>query len=519
MIRPSILFSPVFVLALWTASASFGQSVFVETGYNDLVARLGARNVPTGAGIGVGQVEAASGTAYGPNQASAQFLGKTFVAMSGAPGTSSHATSVANNMYGNTLSIAPGVTQVWLYSASGWLQESFLNAHLPSNFPPLNPPAGLRLFNHSWVGTTNDSTVDNLVLRRADFAIRRDNILQFDGMNNGGGANQALMGNGYNAISVGRFDGVHVSGPTPGGIDGPGRMKPEIVAPGTATSFATPVVSAAAALLLEVAGTDPVLSSNPNADHSVTLKSVLLGGARHRAGWSNAPAVDGPTRGVTAKPLDPVYGVDVVNIDRSHLILTSGEFNAGTDIETAPAVAAAGWDYLEIASAQSRWWRFVVNAEVDELVVLATWHRVVPSNFGASTPANFDLRLWRVEEGIAQTLVGDAGLGWFVSGNVVSQSTVDNVEHLYLRGLAAGSYAIEIDRIDGSALPVPVAVSWIRPEDSGGVFGDITGDGTVDGADLGLLLLAWGTNDVLADLNEDGLVDGADVGLLLSVWG
>ncbi len=510
---------PAFLLVLWTASTSLGQSVFVETGYNDLVARLGARNIPTGAGIGVGQVEATSGTAYGPNQASAQFVGKTFTAMSGAPGNSSHATSVANALYGNTSSIAPGVSQIWLYSASGWLQDGFLNAHLPTNFPPLTPPAGLRLFNNSWVGTTNDLSVDNLVLRRADFAIRRDNILQFDGMNNGGGANQALMGNGYNAISVGRMDGVHVTGPTPGGIDGPGRMKPEIVAPGSATSFATPVVSAAAALLLEVANTDSELSANPNADHSITLKSVLLGGARHRDGWSNAPAVAGATRGVTAKPLDPIYGVDVVNIDRSHLILTAGEFNAGTDIETAPSVGPAGWDFVEIASAQSRWYRFVVNSEVDELAVLATWHRVVPNNFGASVPANFDLRLWRVEEGVAQTLVGDAGLVWFVSGNVVSQSTIDNVEHLYLRGLAPGTYAIEIDRIDGSVVPVPVVVSWIRPEDIGGVFGDLTGDGIVDGADLGLLLLAWGTNDVLADLNEDGFVDGADVGLLLSVWG
>lgn len=51
--------------------------------------------------------------------------------------------------------------------------------------------------------------------------------------------------------------------------------------------------------------------------------------------------------------------------------------------------------------------------------------------------------------------------------------------------------------------------------------GDLNGDGTVDGADLGLLLAAWGTTGGCpsADLNEDGTVDGADLGLQLAAWG
>ncbi len=47
---------------------------------------------------------------------------------------------------------------------------------------------------------------------------------------------------------------------------------------------------------------------------------------------------------------------------------------------------------------------------------------------------------------------------------------------------------------------------------------DLTGDGSVDGADLGLLLQSWG-NTGAADLNADGIIDGADLGLLLSAWG
>jgi len=41
----------------------------------------------------------------------------------------------------------------------------------------------------------------------------------------------------------------------------------------------------------------------------------------------------------------------------------------------------------------------------------------------------------------------------------------------------------------------------------------------VDGADLGSLLSAWGSNSPNADLNNDGVVDGADLGSLLSAWG
>lgn len=50
---------------------------------------------------------------------------------------------------------------------------------------------------------------------------------------------------------------------------------------------------------------------------------------------------------------------------------------------------------------------------------------------------------------------------------------------------------------------------------------DLNCDGAVNGADLGILLAAWG--DVgggkgIGDINEDGSVDGADLGALLAAW-
>lgn len=48
---------------------------------------------------------------------------------------------------------------------------------------------------------------------------------------------------------------------------------------------------------------------------------------------------------------------------------------------------------------------------------------------------------------------------------------------------------------------------------------DFDGDGQVSGADLGVLLAAWGPGNGWPDLTGDGNVDGADLGLLLAAWG
>jgi len=47
---------------------------------------------------------------------------------------------------------------------------------------------------------------------------------------------------------------------------------------------------------------------------------------------------------------------------------------------------------------------------------------------------------------------------------------------------------------------------------------DLDGDGAVDGADLGMLLLAWNEPGGPADLNNDRIVNGADLGVLLLAW-
>jgi hypothetical protein len=51
--------------------------------------------------------------------------------------------------------------------------------------------------------------------------------------------------------------------------------------------------------------------------------------------------------------------------------------------------------------------------------------------------------------------------------------------------------------------------------------GDLTGDGSVNGGDLGVLLTAWGaaSSAGTGDANHDGVVDGSDLAIVLTSWG
>ena len=492
-----------------------------DVGYDALRARLGAA-VPTGSSVSVGQVEASESLGnFGPNRTNAEFAGKTFFDASGASGSSGHATFVGQNMYGTATSIAPGVTRIYVYEAGSFLQGGALNLGSPS-LAPLSAPGGtfpVRVFNHSWIGSISTAQ-DNESLRRADFAMNRDSTLFVCGENNGAGSPMyPLMSMSYNGIAVGLMTGGHSAGDVPAGIDGNGRMKPELVAPGQYTSFSTPVVSAAAALLYDAASAPPY-STNANRRRGVTVKSALLCGATHSSAWQNGAPSSGPSRGVTARPLDPVFGAGTVNVDRAHRIITATEsIGSGTSAAAASGLAQplAGWDHETFTTGMERHYRIVVPSACDASF-LVTWNRAAgaPWNSVTAPPVmNLRLELRKVVGGTATAITGDAGIGVFAAGNALSSSAVDNVEHLYLRGLQPGSYVLSVTRDDALAISAAVAVSWFV--DAPSPLGDLDGNGSVDGADLGMLLGAWGTAGP-GDLDGSGVVDGADLGMLLGNW-
>jgi len=505
--------APSITLALACGSIAVAD----EVGYDNLVARLGGVNVPNGAGINGVHVEASSGGNYGPDQTNAEFSSVMFTAMSGAPGNSSHATFVAQLFYGDTTSFANGVNKVWLYEAGNWATTGYLRTGQGAAAVPFLPPGNSRVFNHSWIGSFGSTTNDNDAARRCDFAMNRDNTLFIVGLNNILATPPALLSFIFNGLSVGRSDGIHSFGNVPAGYDGAGRMKPEIVAPGSATSWSTPVVSAVTALLYETAlGVEADV--NPNASKGVVIKSTLMAGAQHRAGWTNNPQLAGPNRGVAAKPLDVIYGADLVNVNNSHWILTSGEQEGATAVPSNTTIDPRGWDYRLISAGNTFYYRFRVTQSVTNVSILATWHRAFGATITAGTQANLDLRLFKVLPGSTtlMPLTGDDGLGVFNVGNIASLSVVDNVEHLFLRDLAAGDYVIELKRIDGLATAVHASIAWLMPE-TPPLPGDANGDGLVNGADLAIVLGNWGTSGP-GDLNGDGTVDGADIAIVLGNW-
>ncbi|MHC4838714.1 MAG: S8 family serine peptidase, partial [Planctomycetota bacterium] len=63
-----------------------------------------------------------------------------------------------------------------------------------------------------------------------------------------------------------------------------------------------------------------------------------------------------------------------------------------------------------------------------------------------------------------------------------------------------------------------MAVLGLAAAASGDCPGDLDNNGVVDGSDLGILLINWGTGGA-GDVDGSGLVDGADVGILLIGWG
>jgi hypothetical protein len=75
-----------------------------------------------------------------------------------------------------------------------------------------------------------------------------------------------------------------------------------------------------------------------------------------------------------------------------------------------------------------------------------------------------------------------------------------------------GDVAFRYDLANGVSGIAIAKAPFVAPE------GDLNGDGEVNGADLGLLLSAWGTSEAAADINGDGTVDGEDLGLLLAGW-
>lgn len=542
---------------------------------------------PTGSGVPAVQVEAnsivGSDSTAMPDPGHPDFTGKAITDSSGSPPGvySGHATTVGRYFYGNSLSIAPGITAVEVFSASDWLQNGYLRTAFGTAPQPRSTAA--RLGNHSWIGTLDMLTGN--ALRRLDWVISRDEYVTVVGLSNAG-TNSPLLASAFNVISVGRSDGVHGRGSAAVDSDYTGgRVRPDLVAPGTVTSVAAPMVSAAAALLIETAATWPALSTDPvtqsvtsragtlirNAGRSSVIKAVLMAGARRDvfADYRQAEADR------SANGLDRRYGAGQLEIARSHRILAAGEQNSAEDLPAGGGnVQALGFDYDP---------RFGGSGGTN---MQATYYLPLPPADGTVTAA----LVWnlRINPGTAVAFNGtatlyDLDLEMFDVTNpdqwvsvMRSAGTGENTENIHADVLHGRSYALRVTRgvvqgnfdwdyalawytlaeaadTDGDGVPddadncpltfnpgqedldgdgvgdacdncILVPNADQRDTDGDGYGNICDGDldnsgGIVNFSDLALFRAAFGTSNVDADLDGDGLVNFADLALFRSLFG
>jgi hypothetical protein len=179
----------------------------------------------------------------------------------------------------------------------------------------------------------------------------------------------------------------------------------------------------------------------------------------------------------------------------------------------------AAWETWVLSSNQSRYIKCSVSSLADEVSIVLTWHQLADDDFGSYSLANLDLLLWKLSKDTLVDITGDAGVGVFGGGNVVSESDLDNVEHLYIQDLAPGEYVIEIRRVDIVGGVRAFSVGWLFPEPES-IPGDVDGDGFVTVSDLLAVISAWGPcgEGCPEDLNGDGVVDVIDLLLVISFW-
>jgi Subtilase family len=286
----------------------------------------------------------------------------------------------------------------------------------------------------------------------------------------------------YNGVTVGRttadFSQVHTD--SANAFTGDGRMKPDVVAPGTAltlanddwegsapdwdtnlngTSFAAPHVAGLMAQQIE-AGTNLGLSTNP-----LVIKSTIMNSADKvldKGGHAWAPANLTTPGGVTTttQPLDPDSGAGQING-----LALAKQYLAGEQGPTG--VQPIGWDLDDINNGESVDYRINRNLEANTMLTATlTWFRHVgrtdngdgivnaADTFTQLSPlSNLNLEILRNGVLFAQSL-----------------STKDNVEHLNLLITDEAKYTLRVIGQSVSSGAEQFALAWwgtaIIPEPS-----------------------------------------------------
>ncbi|MGB8371254.1 MAG: S8 family serine peptidase [Limisphaerales bacterium] len=405
-----------------------------------------------GAGIRVAQPEAAeSGTttnwevnpgASGVGQPVSLF---TYFSSSGTANNfpnvvgaeSGHADAVAGYFYGIPGGVATNVAHVDSYAANYFVRVFERIIGSSTNYTVSLPSSNINdpVVNQSFIFTGTTVSLQQAIDSAYDNYAAQYKTLFVSGIGNGGAVNPPATC--YNGIGVGAYGGGSSVGPT---LDN-GRAKPDIMAPAGETSFSTPYVAGAAAVLMQ-AGLrgDGGNGTNSAADIRM-VKALLLNGAIKPADWTNnAPS-----------PLDTRYGTGVLNVFNSYEQLAGGRhgYIVSTSVSTGgahPPTGASG-----TVSTLSGW-DFNTNTSSASSDGVNHYYFNVTNGVGNATFTATATLVWNRQRN--QTNINNLALFLYdaISSNLVACSTslVDNVEHLFVPNLAPSRYDLQVWKAGGS---------------------------------------------------------------------
>jgi Subtilase family len=340
---------------------------------------------------------------------------------------SGHANNVGADFYGIPGGVATNVAHVNNYDA-----ETFYY-----HYVYYNNAIAERIVNQSFTFRTND---DGVSTNYDNYAAQHGVLfVSGAGFNNNPVWSPATC---YNGIGVGVFNN---SG-SPYGPTADGRSKPDITAPGvqdTVSSYSTPLVSGAAALLLQAGLRGDGGGDTNSATDIRTLKALLLNGAAKPTDWINAPST----------PLHPRYGAGVLNVFNSYEQLAGGKhgYNFSTNISTGSPHPPPG-DTNTVGVLNG--WDFNTNSSSTLNDGVNHYYFNVANSLSNAAFTFTTTLVWNRQQN--QTNINNLDLFLYdaVSSNLITCSTslVDNVEHIFVPRLAQGRYDLQVLKKGGTTV-------------------------------------------------------------------
>lgn len=265
------------------------------------------------------------------------------------------------------------------------------------------------------------------------------------------------------ASNYGRIVSYSSYGPT-----GDGRNKPDIAAPGdqvttanddwetqsdfnvwSGTSFAAPNMAGILAAQMEY-GMTHSLSIDPLVLKATTMNSAEKIQDRNGAAWQ--PGFFNTTGGMLTaiRPLNDSAGVGQVDGLKLFQQYSPGEKPPGP-------VEPIGWDLGSISNADTTDYILGELLPGSSLTATLAWYRHV-----GWTDNNGNQRIDSADAfGLTEALE-NLNLSIFRDGSLIARSvsSVANLEHLYLTGLLAGFYTVQVSRVTGVAGSEEFALAW-----------------------------------------------------------